>query len=224
MSTVDGKFCSVTDCVSLTTNGTETQVATLETAIQIRWAESDLPILATHPLTPGLKFTSAASDSVAETGRPAASPRRYHGVPKPQMRLQIGIGLSFLPLLLSIAFAFVGAFAFRGRATESKLHPSFTPLVLRWHVLTLLLGLTLTLIPLLDMAVRGLPRSAGSSQVPIDRSINKVHIEHVVMLAKPLETTTTESGTDCNPNFSTSSRVTQYVVNVSFTPIYRSCH
>ncbi|KAI5860946.1 hypothetical protein GGS23DRAFT_202576 [Durotheca rogersii] len=64
---MSGYFCTPGSWNYYATN---TELSDAQIMIQIRWAESDLSILETHPLTPGLKLVGVGSGSGTETGQP----------------------------------------------------------------------------------------------------------------------------------------------------------
>lgn len=52
-------------------------LGTLAFAIQVRWASSDLSILATHPLTPGKVFSTTTSTTSQSTASQTATPTAF---------------------------------------------------------------------------------------------------------------------------------------------------
>jgi len=108
-------------------NNTSAATAAVVTAVQIRWAASDLPFLATNPLQPSVAAralmpmeTSATASMPASQQRPShavlatsqvrpvstsVSAVTIHGIPSLSPRNQLLLGLSFVPLALAAAFA-----------------------------------------------------------------------------------------------------------------------
>ena len=91
-------MCGSLSCVAATmtsqtyrTSGLSLELVEVRAPIQIRWASSDLTILETHPLTPGL-FLSRPTTTI-------------NAVASPNALYKIGLGLAFSPLVVACSFA-----------------------------------------------------------------------------------------------------------------------
>ena len=177
-------------CVATAPGRATTAFASTAYPVQIRWVESDLKILETHPLTPGQRYTpsqSLTSSVVASTLPPASPPPHENGVID-----SLTFGLAFLPIALALLFVF-GGFIYLARSRsrrESKTEhvvvdaiPGFKPGVLRWWFLVLLLGATLSLLWLTEVACRSIPSSSQptvsvtSGPPQSAMSVTKTHVE-----------------------------------------------
>jgi len=110
MNRVNGERCDAYDCVSTSLTATESKLSIdafmIRRAIQIRWASTDLSVLETHPLTPGL---------VLNTPIPTTRP-----IPPLEPIYKIGLGLTFVPLMIACLCAIWGCFLFRRKRESTK--------------------------------------------------------------------------------------------------------
>ncbi|KAI1472143.1 uncharacterized protein F4812DRAFT_407630 [Daldinia caldariorum] len=109
---------------------TNTDLDYAQVMIQIRWASSDLSILETHPLTPGLILATATSDGVGDVpgARTSSSTAVTHTSTNPNSnwkglssgaRAGIGVGVGLLGLLgLGLAIFFI--LTYRKKRTNNQ--------------------------------------------------------------------------------------------------------
>lgn len=116
--------------------------------VQIRWAPTDMTVLETHPLTPGLR-----TPRQTVTIKPLPSPRGLY---------KIGIGLAMLPMLLALVAVVLGAIFLRVRrhamlrrrgGTQGQLRrPDYKPASFSVGTLVLLIAVAVTSIILLELS------------------------------------------------------------------------
>jgi hypothetical protein len=175
-----------------------TALAALITAVQIRWAESDLPFLETHPLssamaaprsfvptttmtaipTPAMKRQVASLDASQTPAFTATVPTiTAHGIPPLSVQNQLVLGLAFIPLLVALLLV-AGYLALsirrssRGRSDDDKADQptrEFRPRILSFPSLVLLSGISLTAIPLLELGRLSLPVAGTGVPIPLNR-------------------------------------------------------
>jgi len=223
-STITAARCNAHHCVTLSydtkTFDSGTKIISLTTGIQIRWVSSDLSVLATHPLTPGLAprqlpasptpiFTSPAVEIPTVSSTLPQSTVR--GIPPLSTVNKIWLGLSFLPLFVAVivsilvGLGFLPRLAKPGRAAHACGNGAkpkfFLPAVLSFPVLAVLTGIAATAAALLGLATQVLYEhhpttsyvGSGISQSSLLR--RQVPIPPVL----------------CRGNYSTTSLVTVYV-------------
>lgn len=167
MNSIQGTGCGARLCASTSTysgsTGLELEVLQFRTAIQIRWASSDLSVLETHPLTPGLTLN---------TPRGTSGP-----IPPLDAAYKVSIGVAFLPLIIAIISAMWGCWLLYqkrrkrrildGRDSSTTNAPQdFRPKTLSWPFLSLLFGFAMTAFILIEISCHTLPVTAGPIQLP----------------------------------------------------------
>lgn len=116
--------------------------------VQIRWAATDMAVLETHPLTPGLRIPRQTV-----TIKP---------LPSPQGLYKVGIGLAVLPVLLALVAVASGAMFLHHRR-HTRLHrgggaqgqprrPDYKPASFSVGTLVLLIAVAVTSIILLELS------------------------------------------------------------------------
>lgn len=147
-------------------------------AMQIRWAASDLSILQTHPLTPGLTLANkvpSATHPVLPTLRP---------------QHQLRLGLCFIPIAMALLAVLVVSIIVplrrRGVIGTGQPH-SFRPAILTRRAILILISIMVSAIILVEISCHILPTneevSSFSNRVP--RSLTKVYVsEEIVRMDK----------------------------------------
>lgn len=151
--------------------------------IEIRWAESDLAILETHPLT-GLWLS-----------HPTAT---INPIPPPRGLYKAGLGVAFGPLVFvcSLAATF-GALilCFKGYPkrkqnvkTRQPNRPDFKPKIFSWVTFLLLFGFLLSTIILLELSCHILPPLEDQIRLR-DFEVTKTYVSDTVVLDDVLNAT-----------------------------------
>ncbi|KAH7078138.1 hypothetical protein BKA63DRAFT_280395 [Paraphoma chrysanthemicola] len=144
--------CGREACVSATITAEASSLSLdlmrVRDGVQIRWAATDMAVLETHPLTPGLQIPR---QTVTITP-----------LPSPQGLYKVGIGLAVLPALLALVAAASGAmFLSDGRrarlrhgsgAQGQPRRPDYKPASLSVGTLVLLIAVAVTSIILLELS------------------------------------------------------------------------
>lgn len=156
-------ICGEGNCVSATITTTASSLSLdalrVRSALQIRWASTDLAVLETHPLTPGLRL-----------------PRQtvtINPVPSPQGFYKLGLGLAILPVLLALVAVTAGTMSLfirrhaklhgGGVAQEQSHRPNYKPLSFSMGTLVLLIAVAVTSIILLELSCHIIPHSDTSN-------------------------------------------------------------
>ncbi|KAH8679597.1 hypothetical protein BGZ60DRAFT_524813 [Tricladium varicosporioides] len=187
MNSIQGTGCGAELCASTSiysgSTGLEIGVLQFRTAIQIRWASSDLSILETHPLTPGMTLNRPR-----DTSRP---------IPPLDPAYKVSIGVAFLPLIIAMLSAIWGCWLLyekrRKRRNQKSAAPStvgnpqdFRPKTLSWPFLTLLFGFAMTVFILIEISCHTLPVTAGPIQLPNIKprsQVTKVHRTNLAIVS-----------------------------------------
>lgn len=116
--------------------------------VQIRWAPTDMAVLETHPLTPGLRIPRQTV-----TIKPLPSPRG---------RYKVGMGLAVLPVLLVLVAVASGAMSLSVRrharlrrlsgAQGQPRQPDYKPASFSVGTIVLLIAVAVTSIILLELS------------------------------------------------------------------------
>lgn len=173
MSSIGGAACS-TYCVSASLSSDSPYpsiyLKKVRDAIQIRWQSSDLSVLETHPLTPGLTLNPPAP-----TLPPLAPLKSAY---------KIAIGLAFFPLLIAGIAAIWGGLLVHSkrRRHKAKIYTSpsnaapeyFRPKSLTMPPLILFFGFAISAIVLLEISCHTLPSASGPIHLPKLQSRNQV--------------------------------------------------
>jgi len=221
MGTIPGDGCGVRYCASatFTTDSWGTTLLDLikvRDPIQIRWVSSDLSLLETHPLTPGMIPTERLLHP--------KYPANYTGILPPlEKEYKTAIGVAFVPLALALLAAFVLLWWRRkkrqyvGVPTTHGGMPAqkhFKPKILSWPPLLVLIGVSLTAIVLLEVSCHQLPRSEGPIQVP-SIQLTKVYVRDITIERRQTEDIFSIIGEmDCSVSgsFTVSPVLTEYVM------------
>lgn len=140
-------------------------------AIEIRWQSSDLAVLVTHPLTPGLTLNPPAP-----TLPPIAPLEPVY---------KLAVGLAFLPVIVAGVAAIWGALLVhrkRRRLLKTKVYAapsnsvpeSFRPKSLTVPPLMFFFGFAVSAIILLEISCHILPSTSGSIYLPKMQSRDQV--------------------------------------------------
>lgn len=182
LNSAEGSGCGEGACVSTSilsyeAGGFSIELLMSRPAIQIRWASSDLSILETHPLTPGLTLASYV-------------PIPDHPVlPALQTRDQVGLALAFLPVSLTLVGVLVACIVLQSKqqaSTPTVRDNCFRPGILTRRVIAVLISFMITAIVLVEISCHVLPTSSAISKSSesttlTSRSLTKVYISEVTM-------------------------------------------
>jgi hypothetical protein len=187
--------------------------------IQIRWASSDLSVLETHPLTPGLWLNHPT------TINPIVPPRGLYTV---------GLGLAFLPLILACGFAaiFGPLLIYRKAHLQRKQRTQpvalstrdyFRPRIFSWVTFLLLVAFLISAIILLELSCHILPPANSDIQLR-DFAVTKTYISDTVIIRQQEANTTATllPAMTCavTGSFEVSEFLTQYVLPKQSVIIY----
>lgn len=210
--TIDFEVCGARYCfssaLSTGSSGVSIDLLKLRGGIQIRWASSDLSVLETHPLTSGLILNTQMPK--LEVIAPLTSEYR------------LSVGLAFIPLVLTIISAICGfGLLFKkrrsekSRGTQSSLSTKthFKPSMLSWPCMILLLGLTMSVLALIEISCHALPTTSGPVHIS-NLNITKVYVSDVTVTGSGIfDLTMTSQQVACSTfgNYTISPLVTEYV-------------
>jgi hypothetical protein len=164
MSRLPG-ICGYDSCVSATLATTSSALSLgllrVRDGLQIRWASSDMTVLETHPLTPGLKLPRETVTII-----PVASPEGLY---------KAGIAIAILPLLFSLVAVVLGALLLRVKqnvvqrrndARECQPWKRFKPAIFSLAIFIPLICFVVTSIILLELSCHILPSTDTPSGFP----------------------------------------------------------
>ncbi|KAH6999276.1 hypothetical protein EDB80DRAFT_724531 [Ilyonectria destructans] len=191
--------CVLTSIISVST-GFSIELLMSRPAIQIRWASSDLSILQTHPLTPGLALASYVPSS------------NYSVLPTLHTQDQLGIALAFLPVSLALVGVLAAYVILQSRqqtstSTSTARNTFFRPAILTQRVIVVLISFMVTAIVLVEISYHVLPTSSDVSEAHrlSSRSLTKVYVSEVtVKLNKRSSTSKNEVTCDVEGDYSLS--------------------
>ncbi|PVI01878.1 hypothetical protein DM02DRAFT_703773, partial [Periconia macrospinosa] len=199
-------ICGIETCVSATitakTSSLSLDLMRVRDGVQIRWAATDMAVLETHPLTPGLRIPRQTM-----TITPLPSPKGLY---------KVGIGLAMLPVLLALVAVSSGAIFLRGGrhiklrrrggAQRQSYQPDYKPASFSVGTLVLLIAITVTSIILLELSCHIVLRDdapdpyarylfeRNSSSTPTTTTTSALEERRVSMIAG---TTTLPMGMSC---------------------------
>ncbi|KAH8891640.1 hypothetical protein GQ53DRAFT_148909 [Thozetella sp. PMI_491] len=180
LSTISVGVACGTKCIaaSMVTglSGGSISLIQIRTPIQIRWASSDLSVLETHPLTPGVILNPATV-----TVDPISHPKGLYGA---------ALGIALVPLILAILAVGSGWCILawkrqrRARSTlenqRQQQHEMFKPSILKLPWMVALMGFVVTAIALVELSCHILPPAASSVQIS-DLAITKVFVTNTIV-------------------------------------------
>ncbi|KAH7384498.1 hypothetical protein BKA66DRAFT_79747 [Pyrenochaeta sp. MPI-SDFR-AT-0127] len=136
-------ICGREACVSATITAEASSLSLdllrVRDGVQIRWAPTDMAVLETHPLTPGLRIPRQTV-----TMKPLPSPRGLY---------KVGIGLAVLPVLLAAVAVALGAMSLGVRRhARLRRRPDYKPASFSVGTLVLLIAVAVASIILLELS------------------------------------------------------------------------
>jgi len=184
-------------CVSTATNGASTVVLATATALQIRWAESDLHSFETHPLRYGQPVVTNRANSSLSTSQDPVKLSAYS---------KFLIGISFLPVLvILVAISVRCLYKANARSRSRSKLTAFSPLSLQWPSILSFLAIELSLIALLEVASQNLGHTLKPSHATGKRAFTKTFITEITVVQGRDEL---QSSDDCCSNYRTPSTET----------------
>jgi hypothetical protein len=183
--------------------------------VQIRWAESDISKLSSHPMSPTQTLATRGMRRDTGVHLSRRSGIVLHGIPRPGSRSRVELGVSFVPLLLCSICSVVYQLIHYRKSKRLDTTRPFVPVGIRWTFLLHLLGLTLTFILLINVAIRTFPLIVSQS---IEEILSRRDLESsetrtaedglptvnsVAMSTNTSASVVTDNQTRCNTSFST---------------------
>ncbi|KAL8366215.1 hypothetical protein RB595_004805 [Gaeumannomyces hyphopodioides] len=179
-----------TSCVSASmisgTSGLSVHLAMVRNPIQIRWAPSDLSVLETHPLTPGLRIAPTATITT---------------IASPTGPYKAGIGLALAPLLIACLAAVWGSILrFRKRrqnvaGDQPTASRPFRPRVFLLLSQSVLIAFVISAITLLEISCRTLPVKSFDLTA-LRSNVTKSHVLEAVLEVRTAYVATTKPPID----------------------------
>jgi hypothetical protein len=171
------------DCVSATviTSAGNASLKVLQdrTAIQIRWASSDLSVLETHPLTPGLRLSR---HTITGNTTITVNTITVTAIPAPSNFYNAGMALASLPLLFALLAASSGGLVLylkhrsrrrNGERSKSRTPRNFKPRILSCGVIVILIGFMVSAIIWIELSCRFIPQADDASKI-INSTLSKI--------------------------------------------------
>lgn len=198
-------------CVSATmtsrtsrTSGLSVELLEVRQPIQIRWASSDLAILETHPLTPGLFLNYPTA-----TINPVVPPNALY---------KVGLGLAFAPLVVACSFAttfgilslFWRSYLEKKQGAQTILSSPrrFRPKIFSWCPFLLLIAFIFSAIILLELSCHILPQADSEIKLR-DFAITKTYLSDTVIVQREEANATSAIPLDLTCGVTGSFRITE---------------
>ena len=187
----------INTCVSTTTNDTNNIVLATATALQIRWAESDIRSFETHPLTYGLPIPT---ESACHT------PRVSGGVDHLTPHSKILLVVSFLPIILILVGVLIqNLFTnYTSSGARSK-RKRFFPLVFRFWSLAFILATEVSLTALLEVGYSNSANPSKFKDVNVVAPVTKTVVTEFTSIHKK---DTLQGSDDCCSEYRTTATET----------------
>jgi hypothetical protein len=216
LSAAEGEGCgaSAGACVSTVIRSVSTgftiDLVMSRRAIQIRWASSDLSILQTHPLTPGLTLVPGLTQA---SNFPVVT---HPTLPTIGSRHHLALGLAFIPLLLAIFGVATASLILWSKQQHSTgaIGGTFRPAILSKRVMVVLIGLMVSAIVLLEISGHVLPQKRELLKAPKSSSLEmtEVHISEITTKRQASNSSSPyEVSCEIEGNYTISLATTEYV-------------